>query len=690
MYVNLNPILIGLFLILWQGLHARDTSFPLPDYITNEYPFNMVGIVTSGDPYLGETSTGSGVAIKRNTVLTAAHVFFNAKTLSWDPGPFLWNLRHSPLDLEFDATARSYRVFSDYAEAIHRFPADDPEASGWEQFNLDVAALVFYEDVAHGGSAAWASYRIAIDNPKMIVGYPNLGYGDYDPRRNKMHSTSLSGSPAVFTPARYWNRLGHENRVFETYDLSSGIGASGSPVFGLSNFQDGTVDWAVIGILVGGVSDEKTIAVAIDYDIIDLFEGTDSDLISQLSPASALIVSGDGEVVGQNIKHPSGNIFNQVLLTGPAITLKAKQGQITRVSFMDENEDIVQVEFSGSGTFTVTLDPDTYLPLALPQRYNQSVKYVTGKPSILIKGADHTTFISIFTVGSLNAVNQDLFPVEQQYDALADVQLVEVIDSVAFGGMQLSNTVFSGNKGKVGIDARGVRIAVRLTVCDITASGDATPYLLFGEGSFTVQAPNRGLRITGGDLYQDNSRLIEAISPANNLVSQGNVRSDGSDMDALAIAGYFRFIDLPVVSPDSLNDHTYVYFFEKGHNFILFYGLGADYGFFVHSSGIYEWEENSVVLLEGAFTSEKDSADPNIMYVTMTAQYSLLYVDDNLVFEGTPEKLAETVENAVIELFDIKMYFSNFSAPSGGVFTFTVTLTDGTVRSSYGIFEEEE
>ena len=523
----------------------------------------------------------------------------------------------------------------------------------------------------------------------MIVGYPNLGYGDYDPRHNKMHSTSLSGSPAVFTPVRYWNRLGHENRVFETYDFSSGIGACGSPVFGLSNFPDGTVDWAVIGILVGG-GDEKTIAVEIDYDIIDLFEGTDSDLISQLSPASALIVSGDGEVIGQNIKHPNGNIFNQVLLTGPAVTLKAKQGQITRVSFMDENEDIVQVEFSGSGTFTVTLDSNTYLPPALPQRYNQSVKYVTGKPSILIKGADHTTFISIFTVGSLNAVNQDLFPVGQQYDALADVQLVEVIDSVAFGGMQLSNAVFSGNKGKVGIDARGVRIAVRLTVCDITATGDATPYLLFGEGSFTVEAPNRGLIITGGDLYQDNSRWIEAISSANNLFSQGNVRSDGSDMDALAIAGYFRFVDLPVVSPDSLNGHTYVYFFEKDYNFILFYGLGANTGFFVHSSKIYEWEESSVVLLEGVFTSEKDPADPNIMYITMTAQNSLLYVDDKLVFEGTPEKLAETVENAVIELFDIRMYFSNFYAPGGGLFTFTVTLTDGTVRSSYGIFEEEE
>ena len=54
------------------------------------------------------------------------------------------------------------------------------------------------------------------------------------------------------------------------------------------------------------------------------------------------------------------------MLTGPYIKLKAKPGQITRVSFMDEDEDIVQVEFSGAGTFTVTLDPATFLPAAFP------------------------------------------------------------------------------------------------------------------------------------------------------------------------------------------------------------------------------------------------------------------------------------------------------------------------------------
>ena len=62
----------------------------------------------------------------------------------------------------------------------------------------------------------------------------------------------------------------------------------------------------------------------------------------------ALVAEGSGEIAGENIHHPNGNIFDQILLTGESITVKAREGQITRVSFMDENEDIVQAEFSGS------------------------------------------------------------------------------------------------------------------------------------------------------------------------------------------------------------------------------------------------------------------------------------------------------------------------------------------------------
>jgi len=256
-----------------------------------------------------------------------------------------------------------------------------------------------------------------------------------------------------------------------------------------------------------------------------------------------LILTGSGTIAGEDIQHPNGNIFDQVLLTGESIKLQAKPGHITRVSFMDEDEDIVQVEYSGAGTFTVTLDSSTYLAAKAPPRYNQSgVAYVTGKPSVVIEGADSSTYFSIFTVGKINAVNQALFPEGQEYGAQADVTLLEVTNSTGMGGMQLSNAVFSGSTGNIGIDARGVPIAVRLTVGDIDASGDAVPHLLFGSGSFTVAAGNPGLRITGGDLLQTNGAAVVVAAKEEqqpSLISQNNFKSDHTPQPTLSIAATF-------------------------------------------------------------------------------------------------------------------------------------------------------
>ena len=272
---------------------------------------------------------------------------------------------------------------------------------------------------------------------------------------------------------------------------------------------------------------------------------SETAVITVAAPSVPLVLDGSGDIAGENIQHPNGNVFDQILLTGESIQLQARPGQITRVSFMDENEDIVQVEFSGAGTFTVTLDPATFLPPAIPPRYNQPVEYVTGKPSVVIDGADSSTFFSIFTVGSINAVNQALFPEGQVYDAQADVTLVEVINSTGIGGMQLSNTVFSGSTGKTGIDARGVPIAVRLTIGDIDASGDAVPHLLFGAGSFTTPAGNPGLRITGGDLAQTNtSSIVVAESGSTTpgfetLITQNNFKSDNTPQPTQSIDATF-------------------------------------------------------------------------------------------------------------------------------------------------------
>ncbi len=785
----------AIMLSSFQFLYAHNGSFPLPSDKINEYPFNMVGkVATQEVPSSSRENyytwrAGSGVAISQKVVLSAAHVFFDSENLTWRPGPFRWNLRHSPSDRIFDINARSYNHFSDYALATRRFQPDDLDFFSYEQFNRDVITLIFYENVANGGHAGWGENRITDNSDKMIVGYPNLNYPDYDHRRDTMHSTSLDGSPAKYELIDYYDRQGSISRLYETYDLSTGPGNSGGPVYELIRFAGGTVDWGVVGITVGGRTGESSVVVDIDQAVSDLIkaaestsdstspddhgdtrgtatrvalnrsisgnldtvgdidyfrfliksDGTinayttgDTDTLGTLQNNSGnvittkdgsgsgenflitrvlnpgtyyiavsnfsfektgpysfrvdftetiklpdlavdsinvdrksviagesvrvgfnrsntgdknsgifaheiylsadknitirdtrllnltkismnagasgrisfeviiptdtipgiyylgyildsdmqiketdetnntgfaeikvsepisddggdLVLGGFGDIAGEDIQHPSGNVFDQILLTGPYIKLKAKPGQITRVSFMDEDEDIVQVEFSGAGTFTMIMDPATFLPPALPPRYNQHVEYVTGKPSVVIEGADSSTFFSIFTVGSINAVNQMLFPEGQVYDAQADIKLVEVVNSTEFGGMQFSNVVFSGSIGKVGIDVRRISIAVRLTVGDIDADGYAVPYLLLGENSFTVPADNPGLRITGGDLKQTNSASIVvaesgSVTPGfETLISQNNFKSDGTPQPSQSIDAAFINEDRTVI-----------------------------------------------------------------------------------------------------------------------------------------------
>ena len=246
-----------------------------------------------------------------------------------------------------------------------------------------------------------------------------------------------------------------------------------------------------------------------------------------------VLLQGNGSQVGSNIEHPNGNVFDQVLLTGQSVEVIADPVQISRVSFIDEDDDIVQVEFFGAGRLTINIDPSSFELPDRPKKYNQEINYVKGSANIKVEDADESTYLSIFTVGRINAANQDLFPVGESYDAVADITLLEITNSTGFGGILCANTHFSASSGDVGLKAPGIPVSVRVLIGDIEAGNDAVPYLLFGEDSFTAEAPNSGLRIAGGDLQQNNGASIvvapgDSMSPGFDfLISQNNVKSDG-------------------------------------------------------------------------------------------------------------------------------------------------------------------
>ena len=427
-------------------------------------------------------------------------------------GNLLLSTEEIPLNM-FDVNEAPFEVFS--------FVAEELGAPG----GIGEIRYINPKTVTASGSFL----NIALDDVGFTpIGAPSGGGGPSAPTISTQPASQevQSGTAVVLSVAASGDDLTYQWFTGNSGDTASPVAGATSGTLTTGALTVSTNYWAQITNAGGSVD-------------------SDTAVITVTAPPVPLVLDGSGDIAGEDIQHANGNVFDQILLTGESVQLQAKPGQITRVSFMDETEDIVQVEFSGNGTFTVTLDPATFLPPAVPPRYNQSVEYVTGKPSVVIDGADANTFFSIFTVGRINAFNQTLFPEGQVYDAQADVSLVEVVNSTGLGGVQLSNPVFSGSTGKVGVDARGLPIAVRLTVGDIDASGDAVPHLLFGEGSFTVPAGNPGLRITGGDLLQTNGAAVVVAESGStttgfdSLITQNNFKSDNTPQPTLSIDATF-------------------------------------------------------------------------------------------------------------------------------------------------------
>lgn len=281
---------------------------------------------------------------------------------------------------------------------------------------------------------------------------------------------------------------------------------------------------------------------------------------SVTSEAAIVGVSTTSKVVGSGVElqpvdipHPNGNIFDQVLLNGPAETITADPGQVTRTSFIDPNDDIVQVEFTGAGTLSVVLDTPT--GPAAPLNYTQAVNYMKGRASIVVTGANETTHLSVFSVGRLNAfdptggfnflqaVSETNVPANNGsslfvghsttlYDGVADIAYIAIssLDG-KFGGLRASNASCAAAKGQTGIYAPGVEFTGPVFVSDIDASGTATPVFVIGSSSDT--------RITGGDLLQTNGQPVK-VAGLTQLKFTAGGNSHGVAIDARVNRGVLK------------------------------------------------------------------------------------------------------------------------------------------------------
>ena len=218
----------------------------------------------------------------------------------------------------------------------------------------------------------------------------------------------------------------------------------------------------------------------------------------------------------QNLPGPAGNVCDQFLLTGLAGTFSADYGQIARMSFLDLNDSIVQVELSGQGAITVVLDESTASGPAAPVRYNQpGIQYMKGKATIVLAGADETTHFTIYSVGTAN--NPGVTIPGVVYNGWADVAAAGIVSGDGkLGGIHQGDTGFSSALGYAGIYAPTVAsVGGVVVVHGINASGSALPYLHFAPGG-AVQ-----VKIAGSSLSQDSGDAISTAGLASVQMGAG-------------------------------------------------------------------------------------------------------------------------------------------------------------------------
>ena len=272
-------------------------------------------------------------------------------------------------------------------------------------------------------------------------------------------------------------------------------------------------------------------------------------VVSQPMPMGALStakVSGEATEIGPDIRHPNGRTMDQILLEGEAAMITADPGQTTRLSYIDLDDDIVQVEFTGAGTLAIRLDGAT--GPAAPARYVQpGVAYMKGHATIVVTGANETTNLSVFSVGRANAVDQSLFRDDTTYDGVADLARIVIIRSSGnFGGLRCANVNFFAAEGFTGIYAPSVVFRGPVYVGDVNAFDAAEPTLLLGVATDDTL-------IAGGDLFQTNGRAVQVgglsrLEFVAGTTSHGVTQPAQSNQARLEQAGV-DFTDQIVVNP---------------------------------------------------------------------------------------------------------------------------------------------
>jgi hypothetical protein len=326
-----------------------------------------------------------------------------------------------------------------------------------------------------------------------------------------------------------------QNVVVTEQPLSFNYGPGGKPtlsVAGLSNGGAIAYQWFKNGLALPDATASSVTLLGLVPESCGIYTAVLTNDAGSVTSAPSIIgifhdqkfiLPSAGSEVGTDIVHPNGNVYDQILLKQKSISVSANPGQVLRTSYIDLNNDIVQVEFAGAGNLTLNLENSS--GPAAPLKYNQpGVLYMKGHANIVITGADETTNVSVFSVGRANAVNQALFTEGVDYDGVADIASIAIMSrNGKFGGVRTANVAYFNTRGVAGIYAPGVSFTGPVLVGDIDASDTAAPMLVLGN------APD--VRITGGSAEQTNHRAVQ-VSGISQLRFVDGMTSQGVPLPA--------------------------------------------------------------------------------------------------------------------------------------------------------------
>ncbi|MBK8474940.1 MAG: SUMF1/EgtB/PvdO family nonheme iron enzyme [Opitutaceae bacterium] len=322
--------------------------------------------------------------------------------------------------------------------------------------------------------------------------------------------------------------------------FKDGVAVAGATSPTLAFTRLGAAEAGIYDVAVGGIEDTAS-----------------SPVVVGIVPAAGQRTTGSVSTrpEWQDIHHPNGAIYDQFLLTGPAGTFTADPGQIARMSYLDEDNSIIQVEMSGAGAITAVLANPT--GPAAPALYNQSgIQYMKGKATLILSGADATTHFTIYSVGTLT--NPGVTRADVTYAGWANVAAAGILTTDGkLGGIHQGNATYSSTTGYTGIYAPRVSSVGGLVVIhDIAARGTAQPYLYFGPGGAV------NIKIAGGTLAQPNGDSLTVYGPGQVTMGAGQ-DSCGRAAPAQIMAGRLlddAFVLIPAgtcLMGDGLDGETY-------------------------------------------------------------------------------------------------------------------------------------